>query len=294
MQLAPDDPLLDRRAAWWAKYDHAATHITRLRTECEHYRKRKPAEGRPEPTGSPGETAYRYCEHEQVPLSISLILGDVLHNLRSALDSLFLGLVRLDLGRELTEPEEHACQFPICDTPNAFDSIFKDKRTAHVSPRVHAAVRRSQPFWWLEEAKRRNVPNAEQESYDENARFHDLTAINRLSNLDKHRRLNVAAWWPGLVYWSHEEGTEFTWQATQRPPYEDGDVFGILRGTGSAHVVTEFELVLPDDPGHVKDDYASHGLPDEAERWRTAVSGAFAQAMYAFRLFETAAGDHVV
>ena len=39
-------------------------------------------------------------------------------------------------------------------------------------------------------------------SYEEDSRLRPLTAVARLSNIDKHRRLTVPAWWPSFTYWT--------------------------------------------------------------------------------------------
>jgi len=89
--------------AWWAKHRHAKDHLERLRGVCAGYRSTNPLEVRPEPTDVPGETAYRLRQSAPIPVAISLIVGDLVHCLRSSLDSLVSGIVRDNLDRDMTD-----------------------------------------------------------------------------------------------------------------------------------------------------------------------------------------------
>jgi len=70
---------------------------------CAGYRSTNPLEVRPEPTDVPGETAYRLRQSAPIPVAISLIVGDLVHCLRSSLDSLVSGIVRDNLDRDMTD-----------------------------------------------------------------------------------------------------------------------------------------------------------------------------------------------
>jgi hypothetical protein len=97
--MAPDPSWLDRTSAWWAKADRAQEHLRSLRGQVEEFRTSKPYTVIPEPTDTPGRTAYRLRLHRPVPVAISTTVGDVLHNLRSALDSLAYEMARRSLDR---------------------------------------------------------------------------------------------------------------------------------------------------------------------------------------------------
>jgi hypothetical protein len=47
------------------------------------------------------------------------------------------------------------------------------------------------------------------------------------SNIDKHRRLHLTAWWPDIVYWGSDEPSHRRWRWGE-PPYEDGRILGRL------------------------------------------------------------------
>ena len=66
-----------------------------------------------------GEVVFRVKDVVQVPPTLSCILGDFVHNLRSALDILVCDLARHN-GADITT--EHG--FPICKDAHAFKSRF--------------------------------------------------------------------------------------------------------------------------------------------------------------------------
>ena len=78
------DDWFGSETAWWAKHEHAQEHLARLRDVCAQYKATNPLEGRAESTEVPGETAYRLWQSIPIPLAISLIVGDLVHCLRSA------------------------------------------------------------------------------------------------------------------------------------------------------------------------------------------------------------------
>ena len=54
-----------------------------------------------------------------------------------------------------------------------------------------------------------------------------LTLLDRLSNIDKHRRVHLVASWPALVYWGSDEPSRLRWRWGQ-PPFNDGTILGRL------------------------------------------------------------------
>jgi hypothetical protein len=84
------DDWLGPETAWWAKHQHAQDHLERLRGVCAAYRSTKPLEVRPESTDVPGQTAYVFHQSAPIPVAISLIVGDLVHCLRSS--------ARIELG----------------------------------------------------------------------------------------------------------------------------------------------------------------------------------------------------
>jgi hypothetical protein len=262
--------------AWWAKHRHAQDHAARLRDVCAEYQATKPLEVRPESTDVPGQTAYRFHQSAPIPVAISLIVGDLVHCLRSALDSLVFGIVSDSLGREMTEDEERACQFPICSSPDTFEAFFTGSRAKIMDDRVRFALNVVQPFYWLQNMKLLSVEGANALSYVDYSRSHPLTSVARLSNIDKHRRLTVAAWKPSLIYWptrDEDDRGEHHWRSVGSPPWDDGEIIGYMTSTGqgSVQVVHEFNLVITDLTSHLMHESASRDLPEQADEWLAGV-----------------------
>lgn len=113
-------------------------------------------------------------------LKWGVILGDALHNLRSALDQLIAQLVLLNTGKRSTS----ANAFPICDTGATYWSIGKkgepSKRETTlkgISDTHKALIDEMQPY------RTRIPPSA----------IHALSALRDLSNRDKHRLIHLTA-----------------------------------------------------------------------------------------------------
>jgi hypothetical protein len=265
----------DPETAWWAKHRHAQEHLERLGEICAVYRSSNPLEVHSEPTDVPGQTAYRLRQSAPIPVVISLIVGDLLHCLRSSLDSLVFGIVQDSLRRRMTSGEDRDCQFPICSSPVLFDGFFTASRVKIMDDRVRSALRGVQPFIPLEHLKKIR-DDMEDLAFEEDSRSHPLKTVNNLSNIDKHRRLTVAAWFPSLISWRTDEddGGDYQWRSAGAPPWEDDEVIGWMTGTGQGpkEVNHEFNLVIVDAETRSTDDWATRDLPDEAAEWTAQVS----------------------
>jgi hypothetical protein len=119
-----------------------------------------------------------YARLPSPPEIISLLAGDCVHNMRSALDHLVYQLVLSNPDRPSTVPNEKT-MFPICDTEEGFDAQIKRGRLKGVTDAPAAIIRRLQPYIT------RNAGR--------NYRLHPLWVLSQLENIDKHRRLAVIA-----------------------------------------------------------------------------------------------------
>jgi hypothetical protein len=146
------------------KLDRAETHIDTLRNETQAFlgRKPKPFEIRPEKEPGPNNS-MQYVLYaivrEEPPPELAPIIGDVIHNLRSALEQ---------LAHELSDRKRKSqfpiftdeCEFKVKGRP-MMKGITGDERTLieNVQPYVASNPARTDP----------------------------LAILNELSNLDKHR-----------------------------------------------------------------------------------------------------------
>jgi hypothetical protein len=265
--------LTDPSAAWWLKLEHAQRHMRSLNQVYDDYEAARPVEVMPERTGVPGEMLYRLRIHKHPPPEISLRVGDVVHSLRSALDGLAFHLAALDLGRRLAPDEERRTAFPITRSPDEFAEFFKQRKRGEIMrARVQDAIRDAQPFRHLEIAKSLGV--GLDNDYVEDCSWHNLVLLAEISNIDKHRRLTLTAWYPGLVYWgSDREETSRRWRPGDRS-FVDGSVVGYITGDPKerGEVVHEFNLALADLP-----ELRDAGLRRTLDGWQAAVRYALGQ-----------------
>src|SRR6266700_1577120 len=82
-----DQTWMDQSSSWWAKANRAKEHVDSLRRQVDEYRASAPYSLTPEPTEKPDRLAYRLRFSKPAPVAISTTVGDVLHNLRAALES---------------------------------------------------------------------------------------------------------------------------------------------------------------------------------------------------------------
>lgn len=277
-------PLDDPDADWWLKFRHARDHQNRLVEAFDAFKTTTPIELVPGPLTERG-VDYRLKVHAPVPPTISLIVGDVLHNLRSALDCLALGLASTDLDRVLTDDEERDCQFPICEDPPSFNKFMRNCKPLR-RKRVRMALREVQPYRLLEHFKAMKIESAESRSYQEDSKWDPLTVINRLSNLDKHRRLSVMQWSLGLVYWGSNEGDpSWTWALHHAPPWSDGEIVAHLYGRGSTppDVRHELRLTLYESPARTPFNLDAPDVIVETRRWVEQVARTINEAIFTYR-----------
>jgi hypothetical protein len=147
----------------------------------------------------PVEGAYRvYAEVREAPLRWGVLVGEIIHNLRSALDHAFF---RLANGPGVNPRH---LQFPIFKEEadyNRWRQPSKDRKRA--DPMTHVPARAVSHIEWFEpfKAHARGEPSATD----------PLARLNEMSNLDKHRLtrplvLGFGNGWSGVCTgWSDAE-----------------------------------------------------------------------------------------
>jgi hypothetical protein len=276
----------DPDAAWWAKLRRASIHIEDVRHRVREFEASLPWSVEPEPSEVPNETAFRLRVHRAVPVELVTVIGDAIHNLRSALDAVAYALARQHLGRDLNAEEEWRTEFPIKQDATTFGRYFKEGRGLGLyGTQQRAAMRCVQPFALRDEAIALGIDS--QSSPELDLRTDELYRINRISVVDKHRRLPLLAWFPGLTYWTTPpDSAVYSWRTAPAPAlFQDGTLIGYLSNpAGDAppevQVFHEFHLTLMDDPGYRSD------LTKTLDRWHGYLTG------WALpRLFTVAEGD---
>jgi hypothetical protein len=261
---------MDQDSSWWAKANRAKEHIDSLRRQVDDYRASALYSLTPEPTEKLARLAYRLRFPKPVPATVSTTVGDALHSLRAALESLAFEVARRSQGGTLTAKQERDSTFPICESPEDFDAFFKGKNGLLYDRRGRAALRSVQPFVNLEEAHRLGI--ALDRSFEEKFRWSELHRLDALWNIDKHRRLTLMAWRPDFVYWG-SNGPSNRRALPGDGTLADGSILLYIEGTDAGQsdkLSHEFNLVLTDDPAASLDPAASFGqgaAVDLLERW---------------------------
>jgi hypothetical protein len=258
--------ITDPEAAWWAKLRRANAHRENLGKLVDEFEANQPYTLTPEPGDKPDEIAYRLRIRQEAPAEISTVVGDVLHNLRSALDSVAYELAVRSKGQALTKDEERRTSFPWCQHPSEYDGLMRGSLYA---TEAQEAMRVVQPFYLAEMAK---VSESERRQHsEENFRWSGIYRLGHLSNIDKHRRLTaLGVGWPTLFHWGSDEGDDTQIRGGHMPP-TNNTILCYLVGANARNIElhTEFALVLKDDPMHQPET----GQPYELEDCRGLLKG---------------------
>jgi hypothetical protein len=172
-------------AACWAKHDRALEHIAELKGEIEHYLASEPfvitSRGYEDAHSS---WIFETTEVKRLPLRPSIIIGDIVHNLRSALDHLVWQLVLFN-----GETPKTNNQFPIESSQAAFVKNGP-RRLAGLCADHAARIEGLQPFTRTDD------------DVLSQARAWALELVRDLSNHDKHRLIHpvTAATGPGTEF----------------------------------------------------------------------------------------------
>lgn len=158
----------DLLADAWAKYRRADAHADALHREIGIHRGRNVTNIVHEPDPETGDYIFRAQLSEEPPLQEwGLTVGDILHNLHSALDSVAWQLVLAgNGGAQPSEKVARSIYFPIAKTPDAFASFVVLK---HVAPDHRELLGDVQPY---------------KQGYE------PLSTLAALSKLDKHRAIH--------------------------------------------------------------------------------------------------------
>jgi hypothetical protein len=163
-------------SAWWLKFNHAEEFRHKLSAELEEIEQAFPPSI--ELVSWDGKVLkYLLTSNSPTRLHWSLIVGDSLHNYRSALDALYFSVIKALAkrhAREIDRKVESNLHFPICSSAREFKSTAGLKKYGTTTLRDDLLIH--QPFLRSDESK--DIKN------------HPLELLRLLSNQDKHRQLN--------------------------------------------------------------------------------------------------------
>ena len=158
------------------KIERADEHLRAFESELRVYVEANPITLEAKSDPDPSRERFHIGPRNPLPPRLSLILGDCIHNLRSALDHLVMALA-LDNG---ADPDDNSIQFPIC-TEAAFFHGGQTRSGKTVGPRGRNQVRALRP------AAQAFIEGLQPYNRGSNAWM--LTELGHLDNVDKHRQL---------------------------------------------------------------------------------------------------------
>src|SRR5262249_35623697 len=148
----------------------------------------------------------------EVPRAMwALIIGDIIHNARSAFDYIAWELAR-KVSPVSSAEDDRRTFFPLVESARRFQNARTQQRLGRMSPEARAASERAQPY---------NRPNWP----------HDpLSLLESLDIADKHKTLTLATYLPAddyLVVVSAPAGADLHVTTTIAPGFfEDGTEMG--------------------------------------------------------------------
>jgi hypothetical protein len=164
------------------------------------------------------------------PAVFGAIVGDTLHNLRSALDAIAWEVCQRT-GVPLTEKQEQQVYFPITWESNKWENAAK--RLVGVTPEDLEAFKYLQPWYFDEQGRQLGV-----EIPTEFAKNEPLWQLRELAKIDRHRTQHPLLAQAGDTWLGTPEGVETALAGVDPPPWKPGST--ILRwSVRPAHRVRE-------------------------------------------------------
>ncbi len=209
------------------KVSRALEHLLTLDNEIDQYRNRETYTIVREIDRGDPRLRYSYWLKEVPPAHLSVVIGDVVGNLRAALDHLAWALVLVSGGTPSTG--RPATQFPILQSrTTGSGKLRKAEIAGGVDLKVQSLVEELQPY------QRVSDPEA-----------HPLAVLNELVNIDKHRTLHVASMKSRdtEVFLVNGSGTRIA-GAGPKEPVGHGDVLAVFPLSYEEYVMADPNLSL--------------------------------------------------
>jgi hypothetical protein len=146
------------------KIVRADKHISDLQIECDRFKESRPYIIDINRDSQTGETVYYLRCIEPIPCDIALIAGDVLNNLRSALDHVMWHFA----SQHAPVPNEKSVYFPILGSAVSYDLLLRGEKIAYLRQNIIGVLDTIKPYKGGNDL---------------------LWKLHKLNNLDKHRLL---------------------------------------------------------------------------------------------------------
>ncbi len=183
---------------------------------------------------------------ESTPLLLGVLVGDVVHNLRSSLDIAFNYFLEKANPTDFALLDNWSLQqikFPIFDSVKHFEG--KKWHAGLADETLLNDLREVQPFNFQDFAD----SNSERKKVIESS---PLWQLHHLWNLDKHRGINLVVGGLNLLMLGLEVGQHSRWIQQEAPPWLDGSVIFKLEvesenEISNLNLSEEFAIGLIDD-----------------------------------------------
>ena len=162
--------------SWDRKLERADQHLKALTVAIEAFIATDPYGVVRKLDAEGAEHVYLFDKFIDPPECIGLLVGDVVHNLRTSLDHIVLALAQKgakDVGVEMTRRAERPIQFPVAIAPEQFEDQIGRRRLRYVEPEAKAVIERLQPYWINQAEPDRSW----------------IAVVNELDVTDKHRTI---------------------------------------------------------------------------------------------------------
>jgi hypothetical protein len=231
---------------WRVKQRQGDQHIGRFAAAADEYVARANLELRYDRDSDAGTIGIRLHADSEPPLSLGAIIGDVLHNLRSALDSIAWETCQ---RAGVTAGREKGIYFPIGADPAKWPALARDQ-LPNVRPEHLDVFKRFQPWYWDEQARQLGVEVA-----ISTAETHPLARLHELAKIDRHRLTLPILAREGHTWLGIDEGV--TAEIVRSGPATLGEIFLEWRvdppsAAASAHPGGDVVLALSEESAHLK------------------------------------------
>jgi hypothetical protein len=171
--------------SWWLKIKRAEKHLADLENEIAVYAARRPYEARRVIQAKSNPNHYRFDLHITEPPDpcLAIIIGDILHNARSALDHITVGIA--------PKNRKSKAGFPVLAKDlwlkNGRCFVYRERRDVDARRSYNSKVKGIVP------GARAIIEAAQPYNRGGTANRQPLAFLNALENADKHRELLVIA-----------------------------------------------------------------------------------------------------
>lgn len=200
--------------AWRVKLRQAEAHVELFAKEATDYLKSSRAGFEyviDDEAGTIDVVLRAECDP---PVRLGAIVGDVLHNLRSALDAIAWEVCQRT-GVELTVKQERQIYFPITWQAAKWEEATRP--LIGVSPEHLEAFKYLQPWYFDEQGRQLGV-----EIPLEYAKNEPLWQLHELAKVDRHRTLHPLLTQAGDTWLGTPEGVETALTGVDPPPWTPG------------------------------------------------------------------------